>query len=402
MDKSTLKRNINVFCAYRFISRFYMYLPILSIVLLYFGLSYLEISYVLAAHGLSIMLFKEPVGLVAKRISSNKVLIFGGEIFKSLGILGLAFSQGDIWVLVVAQVISGIGFALTSSTESNLLLKAMKAENAQDDYREIEAKSQGLSFISILISGVIGSVIAKNNMAMAVYLTAPFSLLAAASILLFHEPPTVLSAVVSREEVSKSKAKGQISAVVHLLLYYAVNRAVIMAVFIFLFPMILKSANINLTFFGAILGLFSVTAYLIGKNFKKVVSIFKESHLWIITPITLFSAILLMILGNKVVLMIVVPILLGIAASTVRPLTMGKLNMVVKENNAAVMSRGEQFFGVLNALFLLLIGYSITYSNLTNTLYLLSIMLFLANAGLTILFRIRAKVLKQEGCQQNL
>jgi hypothetical protein len=303
--------------------------------------------------------------------------------------------------MIIAQVISGIGFALTSSTESNLLLKAMKAENAQNDYREIEAKSQGIGFISILISGVIGSIIAKTNMVMAVYLTAPFSLLAAASILFFQEPVTLLSAIVSEKEKLKIDSRGKISGVLHLLLYYALNRAVIMAVFMLLFPIALKISNVDITYFGLIIGLFSVTAYLIGKNFKKVSSIFKESQLWVITPLALFSAVLLMILQNKAALM-VVPILLGIAAAIVRPLTMGKLNAVVKENNAAVMSRGEQFFGVLNALILFLIGYSITYTNFTTTLYILTIMLFLTNASQIIIFKIMEATSREEECRNDV
>lgn len=401
MDKPNLIKNINIFCAYRFISRFYMYLPILPIILFHYGLSYIEISYVLAAHGLSIMLFKEPVGILGKKITSNKIVIFMGEIFKSIGVVGLAFSQDNIWLLLIAQVISGLGFALTSSTESNLLLKAMKAENVQNDYREIEAKSQGLGFISMLIAGVIGSIIAKTNMAMAVYLTAPFSLLAAASILLFHEPAALLSDAIPGEGVSKSNAEVEIKGVIHFLMYYALNRAVIMSVFLFAFPLALRASNIDITYFGLIIGLFSVTAYLIGNNFKKVESVFKGSQLWVITPVALLIAIILLTLENKALLMIV-PILLGIAASIVRPLTMGKLNSVIKKNNAAVMSRGEQFFGALNAFILLSIGYAITYSNLLNTLYMLLLLISLANIGLIVLFKFMRKFSKQDECPKNV
>ncbi|MDQ7094870.1 MFS transporter [Desulfosporosinus sp. PR] len=401
MDKTILKRNNDIFCIYRFTSRFYMYLPILPIILLNYGLSFSQISYVLATHGLSIMLFKEPVSILVKKIKSNKIVIFMGEIFKSLGVLGLAFSQNAFWLIIIAQVISGLGFALTSSTESNLLLKTMKALDAQSEYRDMEARSQGFGFISILISGIIGAIITKNNMAMAMYLTAPFSLLAAVIILLMYEPKTLITNVEIKENELKRKDRGEISGVIHLLLYYAVNRAVSMTVFIFIYPLSLKLASIDEKFFGLIIGLFSVTAFLIGKNFKRVISIFKESQSWFITPTVLLGAILLMILNDHVGLMLV-PILLGIAASIVRPLAMGKLNMVIKENNVAVMSRGEQIFGLFNALFLLLVGYSITYSNLANTLYILSLILVLINIIQIILFKVMRKVSKRAEYKENV
>lgn len=185
MNQSDLKWNINVFYWYRFLSRFYLYLPILAIILYNYKLTYIQIGLILATHGLAILIFKAPLGRLSERIPSGKNIIFMGEIIKALGVFSLAVSEGNIYWLIFAQVISGIGFALTSSTESGLLLKTLKAENDLDNYRKIEAKSQGFGFISILISGIIGSVVAKIDNSLALYLTVPFTVLAAIGILFF-------------------------------------------------------------------------------------------------------------------------------------------------------------------------------------------------------------------------
>lgn len=388
MTYSNSKKNIRIFCLYRFISRFYLYLPILAVILYNYKLSYIEISLILAAHGLSIMIFKTPLSSIRKKISSDKLIIFIGELLKSAGVLSLALSKGNVYMLIIGQVISGIGFSLTAGTDSGMLLKSMKAANNQDNYRKIEAKSQGIGFIAILISGIIGSIIAKTNNSLALYLTAPFSAMAAILILFFQEPSIEFSNNTASQSENKASIKASIKSVLNLLIYYALNRAVIMAIYVYLLPIfLLKSFNLDLSFFGAILGLFSLTGFLIGNNFEKVSSCFQKSQLWIIVPTALFSAVLLLALKNKIILL-VVPILLGIASSIVRPLTMGKVNSIVKENNSFVMSKSEQFFGLFNSLFLILIGFLFKYFSLSNVLYILLAVMLILNMFLALIFKI--------------
>jgi hypothetical protein len=368
-----------------------MYLPILAIILYKFNLSFIEISYVLAVHGLSLMIFKVPLGYIMKTKNiSNKSLVFTGEIFKTLGVLGLAFSYGNLYSLVISQIISGTGFALTTSTESNLLFAAMKSENIENHYRKMEAKSQGFSFLSILISGITGSIVAAKNITMPLYLTAPFSLFAAITILFFHEPQNTLTKNYNKNKETKI-IKSEFSRILNYLLFYALNRALILTIFVFVLPVfLLKVFNIDLVYFGTILSLFSLTAFLIANNFEKLWLKFDKNELWIITPSSLFLAMFLLILKIKILLLII-PILLSISASIVRPLTMGKVYTIIKENNNTVISIGEQVFGLLNALFLIIMGYSFSYCELNTTLYILMLIFLLGNAMLMISTKLTEK-----------
>lgn len=384
MEPGASRRNIAVFCVYRFMSRFYMYLPILAVVLYKFGLSFIEIGFVIAVHGLSLMLFKVPLGRLARNVSSNKSIIFTGELLKSLGVLGLGFSQGDLLLLAIAQLFSGMGFALTSSTESNLLFTAMKADGAESDYRRIEAKSQGYGFLSIMISGIIGSVVAARSVTLALYLTAPFCLLAAATILLFREHKTE---AVPDEKIEAER--GGPGAVINYLLFYAVNRALILTIFVFVLPLfLLLSYNLDLMYFGAILSLFSLTGFMIANNFEKISGLLGKKQLWVATPMALLLALGLLLLDTRWVLA-AIPVLLSVSATLVRPLTMGKVFALVGENSRHVVSLGEQLFGLLNAAFLILLGCSFSYLSLKATIYLTGSLVVLANLSLLVAIRVR-------------
>ncbi len=393
-----LKKNIILFCIYRFLSRFYMYLPILAVVLYKYGLSYIEISYIIAIHGVAIMVFKAPLGYLTQKISSKRIIIFIGEVIKTLGILGLAVSHGNLSILLVAQVLSGTGFALTSSIESALLFDTMKEENAEGSYREIEARSQGYSFLSMLISGVIGSIIAARSISLPLFLSAPFSLLSGLGLLLYTEktiPDIGVNGKYSGATAAAS-TRVELDEVYHLLIYYAFNRAVILLIFVYVLPLYLLNVfSVNLALMGTILGLFTFSAYITANNFEKLSSFNSRINLWIVPPMALTIAILFLIIEN-IFFLIVIPILFGIAVAIVRPLAMGRVNEIVKENRSLVMSKGEQIFGILNALFLVLSGAVLNLYGMAAALYLLLAIAFIGNMGLVFIFE------KKRRCQKEI
>ena len=391
MESINLSKNIKIFCFYRFVSRFYLYLPILAVILYKFGLSFVSIGFVLAMHGISLMIFKIPLGYIVKKVKSNKKIIFIGEIFKSIGVFGLGFSQGELYILLISQSLSGIGFALTTSTESSLLLDSMKEGGMENNYRSIEAKSQGYSFLSILISGIIGSIIAASNIAFPLYLTVPFSIIAAISILFFHESVNTpdLNSKVKNSDPQFDVSNG-INGVLNLLLFYAVNRAIILTVFVFVLPIyLLKAFDINLIFFGAILSLFSLASILVATNFEKISNKFNDI-LWATVPVALLIAIAFLIQQN-IYFLLAIPVLLGISAAIVRPLAMGKVNSIIKNDNNAVMSKAEQMFGFLNAMFLIIMGILFSHFSLDITLYVFLSSLIIVNVIL-ILFNKKQQI----------
>ena len=392
-DNKRAKRNIVIFCAYRFLSRFYMYLPILAILLYKHNLSYVFISYVLAIHGISIMIYKAPLEFLVKKFKYQKTVVLIGEIIKTIGILTLALSQGDLYYLLLGQMLSGMGFALTSSVESSLLFNSMKEGKQEDRYREIEAKSQSFSFVSILISGVIGSIIAAINTSYPLFLSAPFSLISGILILLFRETPSIVAPEKSVDTRTKQKNQIQkdIKSTSHYLTYYAFNRALILLIFVFVLPLYLfNEFNVNLALMGTILGLFSFSSYIIANKLEKVTKFIGKEIIWIVPPVVLLYAILFMVIKN-IAFLVAIPVFFGIAVAIVRPLAMGRINEMISDNRSIVMSRGEQLFGFLNGAFLIAAGYTLFYYGIDVVLYLLLLISVIGNISLVFVFKNKEK-----------
>jgi hypothetical protein len=370
MEK-TLQQNIYIFYLYRFLSRFYMYMPLFIVVLIHFKLSYMQMSVVIAIHGLSIMLFKLPLKMILTVVVSKKIILFGGEIIKGIGLIGMVVSQGRLEWLISAQVINGIGFALTTSVESSLLYASMQYYDVKANFRQVEARSQGFSFVSVSIAGVIGSFIADIDLMLPIYISAIFSFLSSINILFFSEMLSNKPVIDKKTHTTETTLASSMRKVYPILLYYAFNRAVILTVFVFLFPIfLLQVFKIDIVFFGMILGIFSMTAYIVGHNIERLSKflIATKLSLWPIVPFFLLLSVFFLISKN-IYLLFAVPVLLGFSGICVRPLSVDRVNLLITENRSLVMSRGEQFFGFLNALFVLILGFLLTYSSLMITLY---------------------------------
>lgn len=375
MDKG-LQRQLRLFYAYRFISRFYMYLPILAIIFVRaMNLSYFACGVILAVHGLSILLLKAPTAWIPRRFSQKGTLILG-EICKSLGVLCLAISNGAIAILVLGQVFSGLGFSLTSSTEATLLQQVLEERGAGASFRGLLSKSQSYIFVSVLISGVIGSVLAVNSLLLPLYLSIPASLLAACCIAFLQvKPQTVSTPVEQSKEVRPWREIGQ---ALPIELFYAINRAAILTIFVLVLPLLLfTSSNVNLAFFGLILSCFSLPGFLLGNYLERLSKLVGEATLWVAVPITLLLCIALSLVHVDV-LLVIVPALAGIAIALVRPLTMAKMSSVAQQHRAEVISFSEMLFGLFNAIFLLIVAYLLKYS-IDTALYIIAGILLAIN-----------------------
>jgi len=358
-----------------------MYLPILVAIFLSFKLSYMEVSCAIAIHGFSIMLFKFPLKYILKKVKSIKKIVFIGEITKGIGILCIAISGGNFYLILLGQLINGIGFALTTSIESALLFNLLKFHNSENEYRSIEAKSQALSFVSCFFAGILGSVVGNTSLSITLYISAVFAIASSFIILSFKEYTLSESNNESQETV-----KEDIRKVSHVLYFYALNRGIIIAIFVYVLPMFLQEVyELNLVFFGIILGLFSLTAFVVGNTIEKISKAFKG--LWFAVPLFLVLAIVILSLKSIYVLFFV-PILLGFSGITVRPISVNYINSKIKSNRGLIMSRGEQYFGLLNAAFIIIFGTLFTYTSLMVSLY---VFLGLVVAG-SLLIGVYAKV----------
>lgn len=381
MTNQDFIRQKRLFYSYRMLSRFYLYLPILVIFLYKQGLSYLFIGIVLASYGIAVMALNPFVRNLVKLFSVKKVL-FIGEWLKCIGIAGIAISQNNIYLLIISQVFVGFGFSLTAGTDSSLLYRWTELTGKTDEYREIEGKSQSYIFMVVLVSGIIGAILAGINLNLPFYMTIPFNFCASFIILFMFEDKSAngrksgegTGVPLGRRQKERFYAKNYL----HVILYYAINRAMIMTFFVLVLPLLLFiKGNINITLFGFILGLFSLTAFFVGRYIKPITGKMKDGILWAGIPLMLMIDGFLLTLSWEGVYFII-PILLGLSAGLVRPLSYDYINQNAGEDRAKAIHLAEFLFALLNSLFLIIIA-SLFVWNINFGLYIVtSILLFVS------------------------
>ncbi|WP_217125707.1 MFS transporter [Hydrogenophilus thiooxidans] len=352
MESKTIGKMIPLFYAYRVVSRFYLYLPVMVVFLLGQNLSYPEVGLVLAAYGFAVMVSKPLVG-IALDIWPKKAVLFAGEWMKCLGVAGLAWDGNSVAKLIVAQAVIGFGFSCTQGTDSMLLSQWTEKSGDSSAYRKIESKSQSYIFIAVLVSGVAGALLAEIDIRMPFYLTVPFNFVAAFLALGFREEFRPRLPQFRFRRRGEAGSAGILRKTAHVVSFYAVNRATIMAYYVLALPLLLfVQADVSVGYFGVFLGLFSLTAFLAGQWLNRLAAGFGEGVLWAAVPCCILASSLLL-MSDRPWAYWPAPVLLGFAAGVVRPLAYGFFQKEAEPVRKAAIASAEFWFALFNAGFVL-------------------------------------------------
>ncbi len=359
-------RQLRALAAYRFVSRLYFYLPVLVVILLKQGLSLPQASIVVAVHGVAIMLLKGPLDTPPLKRISPTIRLVTGEIVKAAGVAGLAFATletpGNLAVLIVSQALNGLGFALTAGTDSGMLHEILRVNGAQEQYRDVETRTQSYGFIAFLVSGVIGGFLATESISTPLLLTIPTSILAAAcafGLRVTHAggySPSADGAPSGETRTSRRDARRiYLRASWALIVFYALSRGIILTLFVWFVPVALfVTLHVPLTFFGLILGLYTGTGFVAARYSKQIAQKVGETRLLVAgVPICLTAGILLVMLDLPG-LYVVIPVIIGFAAAFVRPLSYAAIAARDPIHRSEVISAAETLLGVVNAVLVLL------------------------------------------------
>lgn len=380
---------IRALSVYRFVSRLYFYLPVLVVILLGQGLTLLQSAVVVAVHGVTIMLVKTPLESAAfKRISPNWRL-FSGEIVKALGIAGLALGTllvpGNLAVLVIAQVLGGLGFALTAGTDSGMLFTILKNSGDVEQYRDVETRTQSYGFISFLGSGVLGGFAATISLATPLLLSVPANVLAAICVIWFRvpKPEAAVQTDASKPAGERTDSASYLRENWSLIVFYALIRGIILTMFVWIVPVALfVTLHVPLAYFGLILGLYTLTGFIVARYSKQISQRVGETRLLLVgVPLCMVVGIVLLMLDLPI-LYVVIPVIVGVAASFIRPLSYAAIARRDPDHRAQAVSAAETLLGVVNAALVLISAVIMQTSHLAPSLMLLALVVvgFVAGA----------------------
>lgn len=344
---------------YRVFSRAYFHLPFLVIYLHKLGFRISVIEVIMAIYGLAVFAYtRVPTGARATaRLSSRGVMMLS-EGFKCIGLVVMILFQNFIGNCI-AQVILGLGYGIAAGADTRIINSHI------DDGGRFQARSNSFMFASLLIAGLLGSVLFNIDIRL------PFAASTAAGII------TIMICLVLPKEPGKLAVDNKKNEQVKLSWYekqmigvYCLTRGIILTYFTGFLPYhLFIDQEIPVFGFIAILTSYTLLGN-ISSNF--IVGRLKTVIAGKLMNISLLLA-LLCYFSNNLIFITGGTILLGLTSGATRPICMNGLKR--NGSNIPVISNlMESIYSIINIVLLLAGGLLYEAYGFTVVLFLFIIM----------------------------
>lgn len=343
------KRNIVLIGLYRVFSRMYFYLPIMFPLFYFAGESVLNVELLLAAYGLSTVIFL-PLARISIKNIGHKYIIEFGELFKILGLIILIFHPNTLSISFVAQALMGLGYAFIVGNDTMILQQMFEYDNSEE-YQSVQSKTNSYMFLALLFSGLVGTIIFKYNIEMVLVLSIFSAILSIICIACINYKKAELrkKEVTSLNPVNKNAAN-----------YYFLTRGVILSMFVGIFPyFFLIKLHISIILFGAIISIFTLSGFYSSRYLAKYLRRYGFNFL---IASSLFLALIgvSFLLSNSVYLGFSTAFIFGVLSGCVRPITVSKIDNK-KHSVEKTLQNAELNYAIFSAALLTAAGIFIEY-----------------------------------------
>jgi hypothetical protein len=336
-----MSRDLRLFYAYRIISRLYFHLPVLFVFFVQQRFTLLQVEVLLAVYGLVVSLCAKIGPRLARRLPRKGIIAFG-ELVKVAG-LALVVTAPSVWVAGIGQALNGFGYSLTAGTDSSVLRALVDSPEAN---ARAQSNTQSYMFLAVLVSGVAGAVIFARSASWVFYASMAAALLAAAIVAFLPEPAS--AAAPAGGGPGGPARSHRVAGQAWWFGYYVTLRAITLAVFVGFLPyLFFEVLHVRLAYFGAVLGIFSLSAFLSARYATTLTRRLGRTSLTVATLVMSLLAIALFGLAQRLDVALVSMAMLGLSSGGVRPLTMNALGSAGLPPQ--VLGAVERWFGVANA-----------------------------------------------------
>ncbi len=148
----------------------FAWFPIPVIIIFYenSGLSFEQSLLLKTILSLSIFIFEIPSGYFADIFGRKACLVSGGLIW-TLGLLFYCFQTG-FSAFAIAEILSGLAASLISGANTALGFDSLVKMNQEQNYRHVEGRLGAIAGVAEAICGLIGGLVAANNLVYPFYL----------------------------------------------------------------------------------------------------------------------------------------------------------------------------------------------------------------------------------------
>lgn len=356
---------VTALTVYRVVSRAYFHLPVLFVFFFKGGLSIVTIELLIAVYGVVVAL-APAVTASWTRNRPLPVVLGLGESIKILGLAALALGP-NIGSALVGQVLSGTGFALTAGTDSALLSTLCSGAA----FRRREAVTQGWMFAASFVAGAIGAALFSGSSLLpfaasavaagcAIAALAPLRRAAPAGVTVTAgsgapTAPTAASANLAQDRDTAARASRESR---FWQLYYAMNRAFLLAPYVGFIPLLLfAELRLGVAWFGLVLGLYTLSGFAAARSCPALLARFAPGRLALLPAVLTAAGLALLAISTTVTLALVAIVALGLGGGLIRPTAMSNMEPFLRPLSSParrqLTTRMERIQAVLTAVILI-------------------------------------------------
>lgn len=344
---------------YRILSRAYFYLPFLLIYFLAQNYSIMQLEILMATYGVAAFLFglyKEKIFRIYQIKDAYKLIV--SEVFKIIGLILLLYPS-HFYILLVAQLLLGLSYSIMAGVDTSIIKMNIK------NHKLIQNKSNGYMFLSLLISGIIGSYLYGINIKWPIYMTGLFSILTILVILL----TLVENVDCNIKSESKRKRKKLLADEKFWVLHYSFLRALILGFFVGFIPINLYiDLKLNNVQFISVLTSYTIMGYISCRYLTRYLNYKFLSEICLVIFLIIYTF-------QNIIAITIAILFLGISSGLTRPQTINELSN--SSNLAAILNYAETLYFIFNIAFLLIGGYLYSIGTIQYLMLFMSLLTFI-------------------------
>ena len=133
-------------------------MPIITLFFQENGLSMQDIFVLQAVFSIAAIITEIPSGYLSDKIGHKRAIVLG-LIVATFGMFVYTISYG-FWMILLAEIVLGIGYAFVSGADSALLYNSLLAIKREDEHKKIESRLISIGGFSQAIGGILGAFLA--------------------------------------------------------------------------------------------------------------------------------------------------------------------------------------------------------------------------------------------------
>jgi len=352
------------FYTYRIFSRLYFHVIIIFMYFTALEYGLVRTILLIAAYGFSITLASGIVRYNAQFLSA-KGMVLTGELAKLAGIfllvLGTQQTSVSFWVPLVGQILGGLGFCYSISSDIGLLSQS-NSDIPQEEFARVQSKSQSLMFIATMASGLAGAILYNYQYQWPFLATLVTNVIAILTVLSF---PSTSTRSQARQNVptAHTTPPSLSGSVKFWMTYYVVGRIATLAPFIGFLPFFFIQLQPDPYTFGIVLSFFSLAAFVSAYYANQLDRFLGSNGFYWLNVVVMLCGMILFTLCEWVAeyhrdpfpVACVATLLIGFGSGCIRPLSMSKLRLSEKpaHERTYILSTMEKKFGLFNSIVLI-------------------------------------------------